>query len=141
MTADRCPRCDRAECNRRALSIAYYRVSHRGRPLKGKGAEFQAALDALLPVEDDCARHAVDWRTRALAAEQRAEDAEARESRLRAVVDARLVAAAITAGEMERAPCGVCTGFAPRFRKWLHEFDEDARAALAPAAESGKETP
>jgi len=45
-------------------------------------------------------------------------------------VEARLIAASITADEMDRAPCGVCGSFAPRFKKWIDDFGADVRAAL-----------
>ncbi len=52
------------------------------------------------------------------------------EEAVRAVVSTRLIAASITADEMERAPCGVCGSFAPRFKAWIDDFDAAFRAAL-----------
>ena len=64
--SDRCRICDRVECRRRELSIAYYRLDDRGKPKRGKDAEWHAALEALAPVADECARLKVDWRAEAL---------------------------------------------------------------------------
>ena len=57
----------RAGCRRRELSIAYHRLTGPGnKPKRGKAAEWDAALTALAPVADECARHKVDWRGEAL---------------------------------------------------------------------------
>ena len=90
--SNRCQLCDRAECRRRELSIAYHRLDNRGKPKRGKDAEWHAALEALAPVADECARLKVDWRAEALAWRAKATTPPTLPADLRGLLDA-LVAA------------------------------------------------
>lgn len=73
---------------------------------------------------DECGVPVVDWRTRTLAAEQRAEAAERGNRELCAAVATVLSGMAMTRGQ-----------------EWIRDRLRDAmeRHALAPAAEGGKE--
>lgn len=126
MTAERCPRCDRNYCPRWAWAVEYAAACN---------VTPRAAMDVQAGSRDDfdaCQRHAVDWRTRSLAAEQRAEAAEAREARLReACVSAERK---LSHYECRHLPHSIAA-------VQMIEVACDLRAALAPAAESGKETP
>lgn len=60
-TGEPCPKCDRVECDRKAASKA---IGHDA----GRAGTI-GRLDRLCAAQEDCARHRVDWRQRAKAAE------------------------------------------------------------------------
>lgn len=65
MTADRCPRCDRATCQRRALIPGSY---------KGNRAGWQRWRE----VDANCHANRVDWRARALKYEEQIKEMSAK---------------------------------------------------------------
>jgi hypothetical protein len=77
MTApERCPRCDRAECQRETTYEAWI-----DGPRDKNSAT--AGMHRFDVARRDCDAHAVNWRARCLAAEQRADDLRADGNQLR----------------------------------------------------------
>jgi hypothetical protein len=73
VSGERCPRCDRpqAECGNDA-AMARWRELPRT-PFAEWTDEIRAASDAISATAKGCRAHSVDWRSRALAAEARAD--------------------------------------------------------------------